>query len=561
MRRIVFLFGLGIGSDVDRALVEGIAKAGRGRAEFVTNNTEIEQKVMKLYNDAVIPSLSHLKIDWGCQMRQIPSFIPSINQGSRLVVYGLLENGLISEKLILSGVNDERQPLKWVIPVTERKGNTIHKMAAYSLINELYEAQYEEQYAKAEVIKLGIKYQLATKYTSFVATAVNETAAMDTLKSQNIVLQKPMSPEKKQNQKKDKQKPLTLSSSNESMTSPVEKSNSNVNRNAPMSSPPPSKSKKSYGFKLHKPKISLPAVSLSKEKSSTAVSPPSSAKKKSIQMDMAKPGKSPVKDKKGEKKEMEKKRNLVEEKKVKKDVDEGKAKSKEKEKEKEKDEKRKSPVQRKSSSESRKRSNNNNNANAKISIPSSPKGGKSKKKALSRSPKTEDKKKADEDEDPDYGEDKDEDFEEKEESSDDEVEDDEDDEDDEGGDNDSDSPVPAKPSVSGNKDWKTLIISSQQFDGCWDEKALSQILGSVFKDKVIQGEKVSELKVWMTALALAILELKCMDSKTSWEVVANKGRAFMSKTLVSIEKMDKDETVQFVMKLITKAKEILSKLI
>jgi len=106
-----------------------------------------------------------------------------------------------------------------------------------------------------------------------------------------------------------------------------------------------------------------------------------------------------------------------------------------------------------------------------------------------------------------------------------------------------------------------LVISSQQFDGCWDEKALSQILGSVFKDKAIQGEKVSEPKVWMTALALAILELKCMDSKTSWEVVANKGRAFMSKTLVSIEKMDKDETVQFVMKLITKAKEILSKLI
>jgi len=125
---------------------------------------------------------------------------------------------------------------------------------------------------------------------------------------------------------------------------------------------------------------------------------------------------------------------------------------------------------------------------------------------------------------------------------------------------DDDSPVITKPVVSGIKDWKTLVISSQQFDGCWDEKALSQILGPVFKDKTLQGGH-SEPKVWMTALALAILELKCMDTKTSWEVVANKGRAYMSKTLVSIEKMDKDETVQFVMKLITKAKEILSKLI
>jgi len=120
------------------------------------------------------------------------------------------------------------------------------------------------------------------------------------------------------------------------------------------------------------------------------------------------------------------------------------------------------------------------------------------------------------------------------------------------------SPVPA----SVNKDWKTLVISSQQFDGCWDDKSISNILGSSIW-KTIQSEKdqTKDPKVWTTALALAILELKCLSSKTSWEVVANKGRAFMSKVLVTTEKIDKDEIVQVVMKLVTKAKEILSKLI
>jgi len=151
----------------------------------------------------VIPSLSELRIDWGCTLTQIPKVIPTINLGSRLVVFGLLEHGMISEKLILSGMNDSHQPLKWAIPVTERKGNTIHKMAAYTLITELYE---NESTNKSQIIQLGLKHQLATKFTSFVATAVNEnTAAGDTMKSQNITLQKPAPVKEKKETKKDKQ--------------------------------------------------------------------------------------------------------------------------------------------------------------------------------------------------------------------------------------------------------------------------------------------------------------------------------------------------------------------
>jgi len=115
-----------------------------------------------------------------------------------------------------------------------------------------------------------------------------------------------------------------------------------------------------------------------------------------------------------------------------------------------------------------------------------------------------------------------------------------------------------------HKDWKTLVITSQQFDGCWDEKALKNILGSSVYDQVAVAQKpttCSEIKVWTSALALAILELKCMTEKTSWEVVANKARAFMSKMLVVTEKKDKDEILQMVLKFITQAKEILVKFI
>jgi len=118
----------------------------------------------------------------------------------------------------------------------------------------------------------------------------------------------------------------------------------------------------------------------------------------------------------------------------------------------------------------------------------------------------------------------------------------------------------SKPQKVQHKDWKTLVITSQQFDGCWDDKALTQILGPSLYAQVVAQKPCSEIKVWTSALALAILELKCMSEKTSWEVVANKGRAFMSKMLVT-EKKDKDEILQMVLKFITQAKEILVKFI
>jgi len=108
-----------------------------------------------------------------------------------------------------------------------------------------------------------------------------------------------------------------------------------------------------------------------------------------------------------------------------------------------------------------------------------------------------------------------------------------------------------------SRDWKTLVITTQQFDGCWDEAALVKILDAAVVKKLMEENPCSDVTVWTSAIALAILELKCMAVKTSWEVVANKGRAFMSKKLFALEKKDKDETVQRVMQLIAKAKESL----
>jgi hypothetical protein len=108
--------------------------------------------------------------------------------------------------------------------------------------------------------------------------------------------------------------------------------------------------------------------------------------------------------------------------------------------------------------------------------------------------------------------------------------------------------------------WKKEVISSQQFDGCWDEQAIRKILSSKADSALTANPQTSlNHKLWSTALAIAILELICQDSKSSWEMVANKGRTFMSKTLFA-EKKDKDEIANLLTSLISKAQEVLQKL-
>jgi len=106
---------------------------------------------------------------------------------------------------------------------------------------------------------------------------------------------------------------------------------------------------------------------------------------------------------------------------------------------------------------------------------------------------------------------------------------------------------------------KTQMVSSQQFDGCWDETAIRAILGNSTQ-AALDANTNSNPKLWLTALGIAILELKCQSLKSNWDIVANKAKTFMSKFLLTQEKMEKDKIAPFVNQLIDKAQEVLRNL-
>jgi hypothetical protein len=103
---------------------------------------------------------------------------------------------------------------------------------------------------------------------------------------------------------------------------------------------------------------------------------------------------------------------------------------------------------------------------------------------------------------------------------------------------------------------KNQIVSLQQFDGSWDETSIRYILGNNSQAAIDSAGSYNK-KIWITALVIVYLELKCSDSKSSWEIVANKAKTFIAKHLFSQEKMEKDKITPYTDSLLAKAKEIL----
>merc|ERR1719186_1973842 len=129
------VFTLGIGSSADRHLVKGMARAGMGTAAFTTQGEPITAKVINQLKNSLQPSISDVSVRWGKTnplegggelaveivetkktlfgygkpkvktetkfsiSSQVPSKIPAIYDGSRLIAYKLLDK--------TTNVNDE----------------------------------------------------------------------------------------------------------------------------------------------------------------------------------------------------------------------------------------------------------------------------------------------------------------------------------------------------------------------------------------------------------------------------------------------------------------------
>jgi hypothetical protein len=204
------VFSMGIGETVSTAIVEGIARVGNGKSLFIVNNDSLADKLAMLFR-AVSPCIKNVTINWGTpgnsqsptdpsysvqlsdsisvrlpSVRQSPTQVPDIYPGVRFTVFALMMHSSIPKQIMLRGKHSDRdEQIMFVVPVSSVKifgaKNLIplHILSARHLIDDLIEDRAtlpetitranDKDVRRAAVVHLGEQYQLASRYTSFVA--------------------------------------------------------------------------------------------------------------------------------------------------------------------------------------------------------------------------------------------------------------------------------------------------------------------------------------------------------------------------------------------------------
>ena len=169
------IFAFGIGSSVNRHLIEGMARVGMGEPFIITRPDEAQQKAEKFRKLIESPVLTGITIDFDkFKAYDIePPSIPDVMAQRPVILFGKWD-GKPQGNIVVKGIAGERTYRKKVnlAKIKPSKTNSAlrylwarHRIALLSDYNRLN----PDDGRVNEVTNLGLTYNLLTQYTSFVA--------------------------------------------------------------------------------------------------------------------------------------------------------------------------------------------------------------------------------------------------------------------------------------------------------------------------------------------------------------------------------------------------------
>ncbi len=173
------VFTFGIGSSVNRFLLDSMAKYGRGEVEYVGLNDDGSAAARRMHERVRNPLLTDITVDWnGLPVSDVyPKTIPDLFSAKPVILSGRFTGsgkGVIRLKGKMSGRDFVRE-----IPVDFSAGQSRDVLAtlwARTRVDDLMSQDFQgaqrgtmKDDVKQSIIKLGLDYRLMTQFTSFVA--------------------------------------------------------------------------------------------------------------------------------------------------------------------------------------------------------------------------------------------------------------------------------------------------------------------------------------------------------------------------------------------------------
>ncbi len=174
------VFSFGIGSSVNRFLLDKMAEQGRGEVEYVGLNDDGSAAARRFHERVQNPLLTDISVEWGdLKVTEIyPQRLQDLFSAKPLVLTGRYAHpgkGTITLHGKLSGRPVTRE-IRVELPENQPLHNVLASLWARTRIEDLMARDYsgiQQGAAKAEVrqaiTQLGLDYRLLTQYTSFVA--------------------------------------------------------------------------------------------------------------------------------------------------------------------------------------------------------------------------------------------------------------------------------------------------------------------------------------------------------------------------------------------------------
>jgi Ca-activated chloride channel family protein len=184
------LFSFGVGSSVNRYLLERMAEVGRGAVQYVSLDENTDEAVGTFYDRIAKPYLTDISIDWGrAGIRDTyPSRIPDLFSAQPVVVLGRYEKSGVFEIEVEGSIRNTTVvfPLIVELPEHDPEHDVIKSLWARHKIKDLTLRDIHLSEEIEEMItNTALEFNLISQYTAFVA--VEEQVRVDEIGNPVVV--------------------------------------------------------------------------------------------------------------------------------------------------------------------------------------------------------------------------------------------------------------------------------------------------------------------------------------------------------------------------------------